>query len=139
MRAAYAIAPANDAKAQALQARLEALAPSWPLGAHGVALLDAWTSDRVQAWLAHSLDTLRGWKTAQLGLLNGEHGWRCLPSDANFFCAQPGTAWAEMAPALKAGGIRLRDCASFGLPGHVRMAVMPPASQQALAEVLRRG
>lgn len=139
VRAAYAIAPASGARAEALQARLEALAPSWPLGAHGVALLDAWTSDRVQAWLTHSLDMLRGWKTAQLGLLHGEHGWPCLPSDANFFCAQPATAWADMVPALKAAGIRLRDCASFGLPGHVRMAVMPLTSQQALADALRRG
>jgi histidinol-phosphate aminotransferase len=33
---------------------------------------------------------------------------------------------------LRAHGIKLRDTASFGLPGHVRLGVLPPASQQAL-------
>ena len=35
-------------------------------------------------------------------------------------------------PALRAQGIKLRDCTSFGLPGAVRLGVLPPASQDAL-------
>ena len=34
--------------------------------------------------------------------------------------------------ALRDAGIQLRDTASFGLPGHVRLGVLPPASQAAL-------
>jgi histidinol-phosphate aminotransferase len=49
VRAAYAIAPLG---ADAAVAQLESLAPSWPVGAHGVAPLQAWTRPDVQAWLA---------------------------------------------------------------------------------------
>ncbi len=137
VRAAYAIAPEGEVGA-ALHQRLEALAPSWPLGAHGVALLEAWVSVEAQTWLAQSLDTLRDWKSAQCALLGAIPGWHLLESDANFFCARPGTPLDRLLPALRARGIRLRDCASFGLRGHVRMAVLPPASQQVLAEALDR-
>ena len=39
---------------------------------------------------------------------------------------------ADCLAALRADGIKLRDCASFGLPGHLRLGVLPPASQVAL-------
>ena len=38
--------------------------------------------------------------------------------------------------ALRAQGIKLRDCASFGLPGRVRMAVVAPEVQDALVSAL---
>ena len=60
-------------------------------------------------------------------------GWRCFPSVANFFCAEPDVVYtAGRAAALRQAGIQLRDTASFGLPGQVRLGVLPPASQQAL-------
>lgn len=131
IRAAYAIAPA-DADTDLLQ-RVERLAPSWPLGTHGVALLSAWAGDEAQHWLAQSLQILRGWKAQQRALCESL-GWHCLPGDANFFCARTERPYPELATALRADGIKLRDCASFGLPGHVRLGVLPPASQQALNE-----
>jgi histidinol-phosphate aminotransferase len=117
-------------------ANLERLCPSWPLGAHGVALLQAWVQPEVQAWLAHSLHTLRAWKTMQTSMLN-DLGWTSLPSVANFFCARPPQA-IDLS-ALRAAGIKLRDTASFGLPGHVRLSVQPPAVQEALRAVLQAG
>src|SRR5262249_47067608 len=48
VRGAYAIAPAGAAGAAV---ELEAMAPSWPLGAHGVAMLLAWCEHPVQQWL----------------------------------------------------------------------------------------
>jgi len=57
-------------------------------------------------------------------------GWTCLPSDANFFCARPGQALDLN--RSRAAGIKLRDAASFGLSGHVRISVQPPAAQDAL-------
>ena len=33
---------------------------------------------------------------------------------------------------VRAQGIKLRDCTSFSLWGHVRLRVMPPAAQVAL-------
>jgi histidinol-phosphate aminotransferase len=131
VRAAYAVAP-DGADTDPLQ-RIERLAPSWPLGTHGVALLHTWAGDEAQRWLAQSLETLSGWKAQQRTLCESL-GWHCLPSDANFFCARTERPYAELAAALRADGIKLRDCASFGLPGHVRLGVLPPASQRALKE-----
>ncbi|WP_085315476.1 aminotransferase class I/II-fold pyridoxal phosphate-dependent enzyme [Derxia lacustris] len=132
VRAAYVVAP--RAADPADLAALDALAPSWPLGADGVALLSAWTRPETQAWLARSLRLLADWRARQRQLCR-ELGWTVLPSCANFFCARP-----DRAPdpaALAAHGVRLRDTASFGLPGHVRLGVLAPASQDALARAWR--
>ncbi|GAA4353272.1 hypothetical protein GCM10023165_43380 [Variovorax defluvii] len=101
-----------------------------------MALLDAWTRDETRAWLARSLDKLRDWKTAQRALCESM-GWTVLPSTANYFCARPETPCVPRAAALRAAGVQLRDTASFGLPGHVRLGVLPPASQAALGEAWR--
>jgi histidinol-phosphate aminotransferase len=134
VRAAYVIAPPGQ---QELAARLEALAPSWPLGGHAAAMLEAWTSAEVQAWLAASLPVLRQWKAAQLALCESL-GWACLTSEANFFCARPalppGMTIVQVLAGLRTRGIKLRDTASFGLAGHVRLSVAAPAAQDALRQ-----
>lgn len=134
VRAAYAIAPIG---AEAQVGALEALGPSWPVGAHGVAMLQAWVEAETQAWLADSLNVLRGWKARQVAVLEAM-GWQCLPADANFFCAQPampiGQALLPLLQTLRGQGIKLRDTSSFGLPGLVRLSVQPPDAQQALYE-----
>ena len=130
VRAAYAIAP-SACEEQACA--LTALAPSWPVGAHGVALLQAWTQAPLQQWLVHSLVTLRDWKARQQALC-ADLGWTVLAGSlANYFCAQPATATllGDLA-ALRASGIKLRDATSFGLPGTVRLGVLAPAAQDAL-------
>ena len=130
VRAAYAIAPLGaDQDARAM----DALCPSWPIGTHGVAMLQAWTSPAVQTWLADSLATLRAWKLLQIALCES-FGWTVLPSNANFFVCRGGDGLRieSLLPGLRTHGIKLRDCASFGLPGHVRLSVQPPAAQDAL-------
>jgi histidinol-phosphate aminotransferase len=132
VRGAYAIAPVHalaDARA------LDGMAPSWLLGTHAVALLEAWVSPVTQDWLALSLERLSGWRVRQRALL-ADLGWIGLPSDANFFCAAPPRP-LDVA-ALRAAGIKLRDTASMGLPGHWRLAVMPPEAQDALRQALRQ-
>lgn len=144
VRGAYAIAPVH---AEAAVQVLNGLCPSWPVGAHGVAMLQSWVHADVQHWMAQSHITLRTWKARQIGLLEGL-GWRCLPSDTNFFCAvpladeaslpnpgsEPGPTPLQAAlQALRSQGIKLRDATSFGLPGHVRVGVQPPVAQDALA------
>ena len=132
VRAAYAIAPVG---AEAQVFALDQLSGSWPVGAHGVALLHAWTETGVQAWLAGSLYTLRDWKARQIALCESL-GWTCVPGDANFYCARPtvpeGLSLAQALDRLRSHGIKLRDAASFGLPGHVRLSVQPPLAQDAL-------
>lgn len=133
VRGAYAIAP--DGADDAVRA-LNRLAPSWVLGAHGVALLSAWATRAAQAWLAGSLVALAAWKQRQVAWCESA-GWRCEPGVANFFCARPPVdgprGVARLLTALRGHGIKLRDCASFGLPGLVRLAVLPPEAQDELA------
>ena len=124
VRAAYAIAPVDAA---ANIENMNQLCPSWPIGAHGVAMLEAWTQPESQAWLAGSLCTLRLWKTKQVELCES-FGWTVLPSLANFFVCRANIDLT----ALRQHGIKLRDCTSFGLPGHVRISVQPPTAQNAL-------
>ncbi|MEO6854111.1 MAG: aminotransferase class I/II-fold pyridoxal phosphate-dependent enzyme [Rhodoferax sp.] len=127
IRAAYVIAPLG-----ADTSALQALCPSWPVGAHGVAMLQAWCQPASQQWLAQSLVTLRAWKARQT-ILCRTLGWECLPSTANFFCARPsGDDLPLRLQRLRARGIKLRDAASFGLPGYVRLGVLPPGAQDAL-------
>ncbi|MDP1740825.1 MAG: aminotransferase class I/II-fold pyridoxal phosphate-dependent enzyme [Polaromonas sp.] len=132
VRAAYVIAPPGS---EELVVQLEGLAPSWPVGAHGVAMLHAWTTPDVQGWLFASLATLRDWKTRQVTLCESL-GWNVLLSNTNFFCAQPalpeGISLPQALAQLRSQGIKLRDATSFGLPGHVRMSAMSPAAQDAL-------
>jgi len=126
VRGAYAVAPPADPWRE----RVEALAPSWPLGAHGVAMLRAWTAPATQHWLQAALVTLRRWKARQLDLCTSL-GWQCEASDTPFFVVRaPGLV--ERLPALRRHGIQLRDTASMGLPGAVRISVQPPAAQDAL-------
>lgn len=130
LRGAYAIAPLAARQAMA---ELESLAPSWPLGAHAEAMLLAWTQDATQHWLRDSLERLRDWKGQQIALCEAL-GWTVLPSEANYFVARlPEARNADRLPALRRlHGAKLRDCAGFGLPGHVRLGVRSPADQDAL-------
>ncbi len=130
VRGAYAIAPLAARQAMA---ELEALSPSWPLGVHAEAMLLAWTRPEAQQWLNDGLDTLREWKARQVALCEAL-GWTVLPSEANYFVARlPDASDTERLPALRRDhGVKLRDCASFGLAGHVRVGVRAPTDQDAL-------
>lgn len=130
VRAAFAIAPMG---ADAAVAQLDALAASWVLGAHGVAMLQAWTQADTQAWLQSSLDTLRGWKRRQIEMLVCA-GWTVQPSATPFFCAQPpqGVDAVALCLQLREQGLKLRDATSFGLAGWVRIGVQAPMAQDAL-------
>ena len=147
VRAAYAIAPQGaDEDVRAMEARC----PSWAIGAHGVAMLQAWTSPQVQGWLTASLAQLRLWKAQQTALCES-FGWTVLASNANFFVCdwqvemqsianRKARGWSSASAliALRGHGIKLRDCTSFGLPGHVRLSVQPPAAQDALSRAWRQ-
>lgn len=154
VRGAYAIAPASRGPEAELAAwllgQLAALAPSWPLGAHGVAMLQAWTLDETQSWLRASLHILRSWRRQQLDLCQKKLGWTCLPGVTPFYLARWGR-WedgvaadgdalhpATLLPALRRLGVKLRDATSMGLPGWVRVSVQAPPTQHALALLWRQ-
>ena len=131
VRAAYAIAPLG---AQADMAALEAMAASWPIGAHGEAMLLAWTQPEVQDWVAASRATLGEWAMALRDTLT-RRGWTCAPSDTAYGCAQPPRALD--AAALRAQGIKLRDATSFGLPGWWRLSAQGPQALGVLDAALQ--
>lgn len=142
VRAAYLIAPAPlsiraEGKNEHDIAGLSLMAPSWPVGADGVAMLQAWVSPEVQAWLAACLPLLRAWKTHQIDLLTSA-GWTVLPSQANYFCARPPQP-INLAAWRQRHGIKLRDATSFGLPGCLRLGVLGLDAQATLAEAIQHG
>jgi histidinol-phosphate/aromatic aminotransferase/cobyric acid decarboxylase-like protein len=95
------------------------------------------------AALPAMLDTvdLPGWTTAitqlrrRLTDLLMAHGLAPQPSDANWvLCAEAASLRERLAPH----GVLVRDCASFGLPGHARVAVPDEAGLARLEEALCR-
>jgi histidinol-phosphate aminotransferase len=148
VRAAYAISPADSksnlkSSAQTDALMLEQLGASWPVGAHGVALLTAWTEPEVQTWLKNSLHTLKLWKSRQIHLLQSL-GWTCLTSGGNFFCIgmakepkQTDIHLSKVLLRLREQGIKLRDATSFGLPKFARVSVQTPTAQDALVTALK--
>ncbi len=134
VRAAYAVAPLASAD---IANELIDMAASWPVGAHGVALLNSWASVESQSWVDASRQLLRQWKSRQIAVLNSL-GLRCLPSQTSFFCVDLSSLDSPKVFAdLRNRGIKLRDATSFGLPGFARVSVRPPASQDALAGALK--
>ncbi len=135
VRGAYAIAPVRAAwPVQAWCAALEAAQPSWPLGAHAVALLECWSEPAAQAWLADARSSLCAWTTA---LRTGLAELRLEPaaSVTPFLCAR--LPAAARPAALRAFGLAVRDTASFGLPGWMRVSAQKPEALAALLAALR--
>ena len=129
VRGAYAVAPDGADRLVAAMARL---GPSWPLGADGAAMLGAWVRPEVQQWVADSRVTLLGWKALLLAL-GDRLGWVPEPSVTPFHVVRfPGHDVVATLTALRAQGLKLRDTASLGLAGGVRVRAMPPEALAAL-------
>ncbi len=129
VRGAFVIAPLQ-APAGWVEA-LSAAEPSWALGAQGVALLEAWCDAATQAHLAHSLLTLRAWRSELVyGLLR--RGFRVAPGVAPFVMAQLPQTLGLQAGDLRWSGVAVRDLTSFGLPRHWRINAGPPEALNAL-------
>ncbi|HIV71986.1 MAG TPA: pyridoxal phosphate-dependent aminotransferase [Candidatus Aquabacterium excrementipullorum] len=128
--------------AQTLLPAMLNLVPSWVLSAEGVALWHAWCDETTQTWLAQSRATLLAWRGEQQHQLAAV-GWQCQASVTPFFLARPSQAVVDDAvsrrtwlQALRAHGIKLRDTASMGLPGWLRLSTQPFEARQALQHAL---
>lgn len=129
VRAAYLIAPDEGALTQSMRQ----LAASWVLSAEGQVLLMQLHRPEIQAWLAESRAQLRRWSVQQREML-ARLSWQQRESCTPFWLARPAAPLDH--EALRAHGIKLRDASSFGLPGWVRVATLPPQSQLALKKVI---
>ncbi|MEJ6000613.1 aminotransferase class I/II-fold pyridoxal phosphate-dependent enzyme [Paucibacter soli] len=128
VRAGYLLAPAEAPWLQAMQD----LAPSWVLSSEGCALLGCWHSPATQAHLQRMRAQVLDWRAAQRELL-ADLGWQQRASCCNFWLACPPAPLPDLRPL----GIKLRDAASLGLPGWLRVSTQDPAAQHALHLALR--
>ncbi len=102
--------------------------PAWSVnGLVAAALPDMLDAVDLPAWAA----AIAGLRTRLVGILHGA-GLQPEPSDANFVLVRAPGLRSRLAPH----GILVRDCASFGLPEHVRIAVPDHAGLARLEEVL---
>jgi histidinol-phosphate aminotransferase len=131
LRLGYLLAPAP------LVARLASRQPSWSVNAAAqraglAALADEGRLQRVRRLVARS----RAWLSGELLRL----GFPALPSAVNFLLARVGRGGDRSAAQVRAGllrrGVCVRDCASFGLPEHIRVAVRGLADCRRLAAAL---
>lgn len=133
VRGAYALAPRHAPPA--LLQRVRALEPSWPLGAHAQALLHAWCTPEVAAWLAQQHAAL---VAAHAALLQGllQRGFEPMSGVAPFVCARVPPRWRHHAGTLRAQGVAVRDARSFGLPDHWRINALRAPALSALWRAL---
>lgn len=101
------------------------LQPAWAIPSSLAAVLEALPQQN--DFLVQTLPMVRTW-ASDLAAALGSEG-----SGLHFFTVEVGSA-SEVAAVLRERGIRVRDCASFGLSGHVRIATRTPADNQRLVE-----
>lgn len=119
--------------APALIARIEAVRPTWPVSSPAQAALAACAGEG--AFVGESWRRMREDREA-VRLLLEERGFRALPSATSFQLVGLAQPAARLRAALLGHGVVVRDCASFGLPEHVRIAALPSAARQRLARAL---
>jgi histidinol-phosphate aminotransferase len=130
LRLGYLLASSDIARA------VEAVRPPWSVNTGalraGLATLDPQAQahlERAQALVAVSRDFL----TRRLSGL----GYPVQPSAANFVLVHVGNA-TEFRRALLPHGMVVRDCTSFGMPEHVRIACRFPEQCAQLVEVVSK-
>ena len=118
----------------AIAAAVEAMRPAWTTGAANQAAAVA--SCGLDRFVADSRERLLADRRALVAGLR-ELGLSPLPS-STIFCAVPiGDAATLRSALLARHRILVRDCASFGMPGYLRVAARPRADRERLLSALR--
>jgi histidinol-phosphate/aromatic aminotransferase/cobyric acid decarboxylase-like protein len=126
LRVGYAVAPDPGAAAAVRAAR-----PAWAVdGLAGAVLDDLLARADLARWTA----ALAAARRDLVAVLRA-HGWSPEAADAPWVLV-PGAAGLRDALARQA--VVVRDCTSFGLPGHVRIAVPDAGGLARLDDALRR-
>jgi histidinol-phosphate/aromatic aminotransferase/cobyric acid decarboxylase-like protein len=134
VRAGYLLAPAE------VVAALERCRPAWPTGTLAQAAALAAVAD--EAFVDASRAKLFEDRAALVAGLRAL-GLAPLPSAAPYLVFDAPPSAGELGPAaalrrrLLGRGVLVRDCASFGLPALVRVAVRPAAERERLLAALR--
>ncbi|HEV2146644.1 MAG TPA: histidinol-phosphate transaminase, partial [Longimicrobiaceae bacterium] len=129
VRAGFAVGPESVVRA------LEQARPPWPVSTMAQAAAVAAFTDAAAAHLAATLPCLR----FERELLEAAFARLRLPTvrtATHFLLAAVGDAAALAARLREEHAVRVRDCASFGLPGHVRVGARTPAENNQLVGAL---
>lgn len=109
-------------------------APPWPVSSVAQAALTASLDTGALARLERTLARIRARREELAAALAGR-GWQPLPSVTSFVLSAVPAA-ADTTRALRVRGVRVRHAASFGLPGHIRVAVRPRSEEERLLTAL---
>lgn len=129
VRAAFAIGP------PAVIAALERVRIPWSASAAAQAAAVAALSEEGVSYAGGCAAKLRAAARDLSGGLRGS-GLDPLPSDTHFFLVAVGDAAVLRGRLLREYAIKVRDCASFGLPRHIRIAARRPDENQQLLHAL---
>jgi histidinol-phosphate aminotransferase len=133
VRGAYLVLP-SDGPQRISGETMMSLAPSWVLGADGVALLRAHMRPEATGFFRDTAPILRDWKKDQDRRLR-EAGWASEASQLHYGLWRPPvrrTLQPQWQQRLRQNGIKLRDATSFDRPGWVRLGSRAPEDVQQL-------
>jgi len=129
IRAAFAVGPSR------MIASLEAARVPWSASSVAQA-----------ATLASFLPDAQLYASTTIGVLRAEAhrmytgfqslGYAVEPSDTHYFVIRTASGSAAQRALLDTAGILVRDCASFGMPSHIRVAARTPNANEALLNAL---
>lgn len=112
-----------------LAAALRGLLPTWPLSAPAIAAAVAGLGDVEHVHAGRRVGQVHVHRL--MGALQ-RTGARVFPTAVNYvLCRAPG-----LATRLEPGGIAVRDCSSFGLPDHFRLAAPTPPDLDAVLSAI---
>lgn len=129
LRAGFAVGPERVVRA------LDRVALPWAASAPAQVAARVSLEPESVAYLDHTLVLVRHELSALFATLR-ECGLEPGPSRANFACVRVPDAQA-LAARLDSVGLRLRRCASFGLPDHLRIGIRSPEENRELSNALR--
>jgi|HubBroStandDraft_2_1064218.scaffolds.fasta_scaffold03398_6 histidinol-phosphate aminotransferase len=139
VRGAYLVLPAKP-NSRINAETLTSLAPSWVLGADGVALLQAHVCQDAFDFLRDTAPTLRAWKKEQDRRLSAA-GWHPESSSLHYALWRPPIE-PDLQPRwhahLRESGVKLRDTTSFDRPGWVRLVSRAPHDVETLVTLTER-
>ncbi len=115
--------------------RCAAAQPPWSVSAAALACGLAALRDGCTAHVACTTVALRSEAIHLAARLRGQ-GWRVIPTAAHFMLIEVGDAAAARADLLREHRIQVRNCASFGLPGFIRVAARLPEENDRLVAAM---
>jgi histidinol-phosphate aminotransferase len=127
LRIGYALA------APGVVAALRKATPPWSAGAAAIA--GGMAALKIRDRCLASSAALRS-EAAWLAAAMVRQGWQVLPSDTHFFLVATASASALRSRLLREHCIQVRDCTSFGLPQHVRIAARTRGENERLVQAM---